>query len=141
MGIDNLMPEDDSSSSASESSNSQTSSFQETSVSYTGSSRYLSGERWRDIIEIMEEELNIQYAELAELPPDEQETILQEADKLISGMGTWTGTEFEINSRCIVCGHECEEDGVTIEGYKVCRAHSAQEVRTSINNIEETNNE
>lgn len=139
MGIDDLMPEDDSNNSASESSSS--SSFQASSVSYTGSSRYLSGERWRDLIEVMEQQLDITYAELAELSPEEQEEILQEADNMISGMGTWTGTEFEINTRCIVCGHDCESDGVDMEGYKVCRAHSAQEVRTAIDNLQETYNE
>lgn len=136
MGIDDLMPErSKDKSSASESSN-NFSSTQETNISYSGGSKYLSGERWRDIIEVMEDELDITYAELAELNPDEQEQILQEADSRIASMGTWTGTEFNIETRCIVCGHECDDDGIVIEGYNVCRGHSAQEVRTSIDNME-----
>lgn len=137
MGLDDLIPDKDkqsgSSGGISNKASSETSSAE--TISYSGSSKYLSGERWRDIIEIMENELEITYGELAEKSPNEQEEILQQADKLVSGMGTWTGTEFEIETRCIVCGHDCTDDGVIIEGYNVCRGHSAQEVRTAINRL------
>lgn len=141
MGIDDLMPEDDNNETSESSRDNSDEKSLSTSdfVSYSGGSRYLSGERWRQIIEVMENELNISYAELAERSPDEQEQILQKADDFISGMGSWTGTEFDIETRCIVCGHDCHADGIILEGYNVCRGHSAQEVRLAIDNLESAN--
>lgn len=131
MGIDDLIP-DNKQKSGSESSNTQPSFEVESDTGKTGTSKYLETENWREIIEVVENEMNMNFNDVMSMPNQKQEEILHKAERINAGYGTWTGSEFEIQQRCVVCGHECKDDGVIIEDRPVCKGHSAAEVRTAL---------
>lgn len=97
-----------------------------------------SKQEWEEVIDAIENEMGLSISEVMNWHPKRQQEVLHKARLMASSEGTWTENVLDRETICIVCGHDCTHDGVVIEGEKVCKSHSANEVRTA---IDKKNNE
>lgn len=94
-------------------------------------------EKWEGVKDIIRRDFEVSVNEVKNSPPEERYDILHEAALIHEGEKTVDNSSHKAKTRCVVCGDECAEESVEIEGHAVHWNHPAVQVRKKIDEEED----
>lgn len=136
MGLNDLTPDDNGTSSSSTSKTSSSSDRHEDKV-VIGKGEYkkvFSEERWERVQKVIRDEMGMNPNEVVNnLPAKEMYSIVHEAATMADGEKQPEDSEY-VAERCAICGKAADEGAVVVEGLLVHTSHTAGQIESELAN-------
>lgn len=131
MGLDEILPDeaDKSGSGSSRSGSSSSKEYHKTITGPAGKEKKFTEERWGEIRRVIIQEFDDSFKEVMNnYKAKERYSVVHDASLFLEREKTKDELGREPDVTCSVCGAECSEGSVVLEGEKVCAHHPAAKV-------------
>lgn len=133
MGLDDILPDEADKRGAKTQETEEKEEFHKKVTGPQGKEKKFDKERWKEIREIIDREFEDSLPEVMNnYSRKKRYEVVHQAALVVDEQKELKETERQTTTRCPVCGNDCSDHSVEIEGTEVCIQHPAIQVRKAL---------